>query len=266
MSTPAQGAPRLPGRASTRAAAAAWALTVLALGATASSAMAAETADSLLVRVDPGASAGARAAVGHALDADAAHSLVAGWRVYDLAEPISLSTARELLADAPAADAVQLDQRLYPLDVPNDAHYGSQWSLPRIGAPAGWDAATSGAPVVVAVIDTGVDISHPDLAGRLWTNPDEIPSNGIDDDFDGLVDDVAGWNFADNTAQVYSAPDGDSHGTHVAGTIAARRDNSIGVAGVADNARIMPLKFLKPGGGYTSDAMAAIDYAISKGA
>lgn len=249
-----------------RAAAAAWTLTVLALGAATSSAMAAQRSDSVLVQVDASATAGARAQVSRVLDAEAVRTLVAGWRAYDLAHPVTLTEARSLLADAPAADAVQLDQRLYPLDVPDDTYYSQQWALPKIGAPDGWVVAGAGPPVIVAVIDTGVDISHPDLAGRLWTNTAETPGNGIDDDVDGLVDDVDGWNFADGNAQVYNAADVDSHGTHVAGTIAARRDNAVGVAGVADNARIMPLKFLKPGGGYTSDAMAAVDYAVDKGA
>jgi len=259
---PEQGASRLPGRA----AAAAWALTVLALGATASTAMAARTSDQVLVRVDPGAPAAERAGVARALDADAATGLSGGWRVYQLPEPLSLERARALLADEPAADAVHLDVRLHPLVVPNDPLYGTQWALPKIGAPAGWDAAVTGAPVTVAVIDTGIDTTHPDLAGRLWTNPGEIPGNNVDDDGDGLKDDVHGWNFADENAQLYSVADGDTHGTHVAGTVAAQRDNALGVAGVADNARIMALKFLKPGGGYTSDAMRAIDYAVERGA
>lgn len=264
--SPEPGARRLPGRGSPRGAAAAWALTVLALGATASTAMAAPTSDQVLVRLDPHAPHAARSAVARALDADAASALPGGWRSYALPAPLTLARARTLLADEPAAAAVTLDERLHPLDVPNDPLYGSQWALPAIGAPAGWDEATTGAPVTVAVIDTGVDTTHPDLAGRLWTNPGEIPGNGLDDDGDGLVDDVHGWNFADDDAQLYDPADNETHGTHVAGTVAAQRDNAIGVAGVADNARIMALKFLKPGGGYTSDAMRAIDYAVDHGA
>ncbi len=264
--SPEQGAPRLPGRGSPRGAAAAWALTVLALGATASTAMAAQTSDQILVRVDPGAPAAERAGVARALDADGSAGLAGGWRVYELPQPLSLARARELLSDEPAADAVHLDLRLHPMDVPNDPLYSSQWSLPKIGAPAGWDAATTGTPVTVAVIDTGIDTSHPDLANRLWTNPGEIPGNNVDDDGDGRKDDVHGWNFADDDAQLYSAGDNETHGTHVAGTVAAQRDNALGVAGVADNARIMALKFLKPQGGYTSDAMQAIDYAVAHGA
>ncbi len=222
--------------------------------------------DSVLVRVDADASARARTAVGQALDATSTRVLVAEWRAYDLAEPVTLAEARRRLAQAGAAEAIQLDARLYPLETPNDTHFPLQWPLLAIDAPTGWDIATPTSPVTVAVIDTGVDTSHPDLAGRLWTNAGEIASNGIDDDLNGYVDDVGGWNFYDWTNQVYSAADGDSHGTHVAGIIAGQRGNGAGIAGVADNARIMPLKFLKPSGGYTSDAIVAIQYAVAQGA
>lgn len=243
-----------------------WALTVLAMGAAAGAASAAERSDAVLVRVDADAPAAERAAIGRALDAEASRGLMAGWRVYELPQEVSLGQVTRLLADADAAERVQLDHRLSPLSVPDDPSYGSQWALPAIGAPSGWAQAAGAAPVTVAVIDTGVDVSHPDLAGRIRSNPGEVPANGIDDDANGYVDDVTGWNFFDHDNQVYSAADGDSHGTHVAGTIAAVRGNATGVAGVADNARILPLKFLKPDGGYTSDAITAIDYAVDAGA
>jgi subtilisin family serine protease len=262
---PIPGGPLMPAPRRTRAAAV-WALAVLALAASAHTASAAERSDSVLVRVDPSAPAPERADVRRALDAGSVTPLVAGWRAYDVPGELTLAQARRLLADAPAAEAVALDAKLQPMEVPNDALYPQQWSLPAIGAPMGWDASGSAAPVVVAVIDTGVQTAHPDLASRLWTNPGETPGNGIDDDANGHVDDVHGWNFFDDTATLYNASDGDSHGTHVAGTIAARRGNGDGIAGVADNARIMPLKFLKPGGGYTSDAMSAIQYATAEGA
>ncbi len=249
-----------------RRAAAAWALTVLALSAAVQSASAAERSDSVLVRVDPGSTPTERVALSRALDAEGVRPLVAGWRAYDLPEGVTLAEARRLLAGEDAAAAVELDGRLRPSEIPDDTHYGLQWALPRIGAPAAWDATGSAADVVVAVIDTGVQTTHPDLASRIWQNPGEIPGNGLDDDGNGRVDDVAGWNFHDETNVVYSAADGDSHGTHVAGTIAARRGNGAGVAGVADNVRLMPLKFLKPGGGYTSDAIIAIQYAVAEGA
>jgi thermitase len=118
----------------------------------------------------------------------------------------------------------------------------------------------------VAVIDTGVDTNHPDLENNLWTNPGETAANGIDDDGNKLVDDVNGWDFANNDATVYDAADGDKHGTHVAGTIAGEGNNDLGVVGVNWKARIMPLKVLGPNGGYTSDAVEALNYAVAKGA
>ena len=251
-------------------AAAAWALTVLALGAAATTAQAAQTSDSVLVRVDPGAGPDARADVGAALAADSSRPLMAGWAAYELPGRVTLAQARERLSDEPAADAVALDQRLRAFEVPNDPLYAEhQWPLRTIEAPAGWDASAGAAQVVVAVIDTGVNTSHPDLDARIWRNTGETAGNGIDDDGNGYVDDVNGWNFTGAGAgnnQLYDPADGDSHGTHVAGTIAARRGNSYGVAGIADNARVMPLKFLTADGGSTSDAISAIQYAVAKGA
>jgi subtilisin family serine protease len=245
-------------------------LTVLALGSAAATANAADSAstrsDSVLVRVDEDASARARAAVGQALDAESARSLLAGWRAYELSEPLTLAEARRRLAGVDAAESIQRDARLRAFETPNDTHFALQWPLSAIDAAAGWDVSTPTTPVTVAVIDTGLDTDHPDLADRLWTNAGEIAANGLDDDANGYVDDVKGWNFYDGTNQVYSAIDGDSHGTHVAGIVAARRGNGAGIAGVADNARIMALKFLKPGGGYTSDAIVAIQYAVANGA
>lgn len=132
-----------------------------------------------------------------------------------------------------------------------------------IDAPEAWRLATGSADTVLAVIDTGVAVGHPDLADNVWTNPGEVPGNNIDDDNNGYVDDVHGWDFYhdDNTLAHGSE---DDHGTHVAGTIAATGSNGIGVTGVNWRARIMALKFLGPdGGGYTSDAIEALGYAIA---
>ncbi len=134
-----------------------------------------------------------------------------------------------------------------------------------IAAPKAWGTTTGDQGTVVAVIDTGTDINHPDLKNNVWTNLNETPANGIDDDKNGYVDDVNGWDFANNDASVYDAAAEDGHGTHVAGTIAAEGNNGIGVTGVNWKAKIMPLKFLGgPNGGYTSNAVKAIDYAITK--
>ena len=111
-----------------------------------------------------------------------------------------------------------------------------------------------------AVIDTGIDYNHPDLAANIWTNPGEIPGNGIDDDGNGYVDDVHGYDFANIDGDPM---DDHSHGTHVAGTIGAAADNAIGVAGVAPHVKIMRLRFLSADGfGGVDFAIQALNYAM----
>ncbi|MFK8024341.1 MAG: S8 family serine peptidase [Ilumatobacter sp.] len=136
-----------------------------------------------------------------------------------------------------------------------------------IDAPNAWNA-SRGAGVVVAVIDSGVQLDHPDLAGRFHTNADELCGNGIDDDANGFIDDCAGWDFGAGDAN--PSPDGSSsdagHGTHGAGLIAAG-DNGIGVVGVAPDALIMPIKIARPDGLISTAALTgAIDYATANGA
>lgn len=112
---------------------------------------------------------------------------------------------------------------------------------------------------LVAIIDAGTDYNHPDLAANIWTNPGEIPGNGIDDDGNGYVDDVHGYDFVNRDGDPM---DDNGHGTHVAGTIGAIGDNGVGVAGVCWNVKIMPLKFLDSGGfGNTGNAILAVQYA-----
>ncbi len=148
---------------------------------------------------------------------------------------------------------------------PNDTLVSQQWSLrsTTFGAKSAWSWVTGG-PVTVAVIDTGVAIHHPDLRANVWTNPGEIPGNGVDDDGDGLVDDVHGWNFAAGNGDV---DDDNGHGTAVAGVIAARGNNRRGIAGIAWRARIMALKALDSEGDGTAEAVAqAVGYAVARGA
>ncbi|MCX6354275.1 MAG: S8 family serine peptidase [Candidatus Aureabacteria bacterium] len=158
--------------------------------------------------------------------------------------------------------------------IPNDPEFSNLWNLRNTGqssgtagadidAPGAWDTQTGGS-VIVAVIDTGVDYTHPDLAANIWINSKEIPGNGIDDDKNGFVDDCRGWDFVNSDNDPY---DDHSHGTHVSGTIAAVGNNGIGVAGVCWQAKIMPLKFLAAnGGGTVADAIKAIHYATMMGA
>ncbi len=132
-----------------------------------------------------------------------------------------------------------------------------------IDAPEAWDVATGAPSVIVAVIDTGVDVAHPDLAPNVRVNGAEVAGNGVDDDGNGFVDDIRGWDFVDGDA---STDDPDGHGTHVAGTIAAAGDDGTGVAGVAWRASLLPLRALGPDGGLTSDAIRAYAYAAAAGA
>jgi thermitase len=155
---------------------------------------------------------------------------------------------------------------------PNDPEFPGQLYLGNIQVPEAWDH-VRGAGVIVAVLDTGMALTHPDLAGANWINigefgPDDNglkrQSNGLDDDENGYVDDWFGWNFVDDNNSVF---DDHGHGTHVAGLIAAHMDNNLGIAGLAPEATIMPLKVLDASGqGSYAEVAAAITYAVDNGA
>jgi subtilisin family serine protease len=183
----------------------------------------------------------------------------------------------------PGVEYAEPNYVVYRTGYSNEPQFGQMWGLHNTGQTVegssgvanvdvnGAEAAarTLGSPnLVVAVIDDGVDFSHPDLAGRQWNNPGEIPGNGADDDRNGKVDDVNGWDFCHGDKTVHD-PGDDSHGTHVAGTVAASI-NGTGVVGVAPNVKIMALKFLSDTGtgsgcNSTAGAIAAIQYAKSEG-
>lgn len=159
--------------------------------------------------------------------------------------------------------------------IPNDPQFGALWGLDNTGqtgglpgadmdAPLAWDITVGSSNVIIAVVDSGVDYTHADVLSNVWINSGEIPSNGIDDDNNGFVDDVRGWDFANNDNDPL---DDNNHGTHVAGTIAAAGNNGVGITGVNWTAQIMPLKFLTAAGvGGTAAAIASIDYAVNNGA
>ncbi len=176
--------------------------------------------------------------------------------------------------------------------MPNDSNFAQMWGLhnqncqyvdPRMGgspvddadidAPEAWGVYTGSETTLAAIIDTGCYIYHPDLAPNIWVNPGEIPGNGIDDDHNGYIDDIWGWDWFNGDNSVWDPGERDSygylndeHGTHTSGTIGAVTNNAMGVAGINWDIRIMVLKFLGPDGGYTSDAILAFGYAANKGA
>ncbi len=170
----------------------------------------------------------------------------------------------------PSVNWFERDESIQGEAVPNDPHFPWQTGLHNVGqdggtadadidAPEAWNANTGSRSVVVAVIDTGVDYTHPDLAANIWTNTAEVPGNGLDDDHNGFVDDVHGYDFRNNDGDPL---DDNRHGTHVAGTIAAVGNNGLGVTGVAWSASILPLKFLgSDNRGQMTDAVRALNYA-----
>ncbi|WP_228008542.1 S8 family serine peptidase [Microcystis aeruginosa] len=165
------------------------------------------------------------------------------------------------LVNAAAAVAGALNQSPFA-NVPTFGG-ANDWGVNLVNAPEAWASGYTGQGIVVAVLDTGVDRNHADLAGNIWTNAGEIANDGLDNDSNGYVDDVYGWNFANGNNNTL---DGNRHGTHVAGTIAAA-NNGFGATGVAYNSRIMPVKVLSDSGsGSYSGVAQGIRYAVDNGA
>lgn len=174
-------------------------------------------------------------------------------------------------------DYVEPDWHVQALQTPTDSAFvdGTLWGLRNTGQSGGqagidinvvpaWGSTTGSSSVVVGVVDTGVRYTHQDLASNMWTNPNEIPGNGLDDDNNGYVDDVYGINAINGSGD---PNDDHDHGTHVAGTIAASGNDAGELVGVAFTSKIMALKFLgASGGGNVSDAIQCIDYAVANGA
>lgn len=155
---------------------------------------------------------------------------------------------------------------------PNDPLFRDQWYLRQIDVERAWDVTTGEPGVIVALIDGAVEIEHPDLKGNIWTNPREIPNDKLDNDRNGLIDDVHGWNFAESSNSL--APKFGSresaakiHGTVTASLLVGKGNNGLGMAGVAWNARLMPLVVLdKNGYGQNQAVVKAIEYAVLHGA
>jgi cysteine-rich repeat protein len=185
------------------------------------------------------------------------------WRV-----GTEVRAAQRALEGHPHVEYAEPNYLMRPAQTPDDPRFGDQWALQQssdhdIDAPEAWDEAT-GTDVVVAVIDSGIDYTHPDLDDNMWTNPGEVPGNGMDDDGNGYVDDVHGWDFREGEGEPL---DPNGHGTHIAGTIAAEGNNGTGVSGIAWSARLMAVK-TSGSDGYSSylNVARGITYAADHGA
>lgn len=178
-----------------------------------------------------------------------------GWTRIKLVDGETLEAATGRLLRSGDVDAVQPNFYYRLLLTPNDPQFTSagMYGLTRISAPQAWDLTTGSSSVVVADIDTGMRYTHQDLAPNAWTNAGEFPANGVDDDNNGFIDDVYGWDFRYNDSDPMD--DAGGHGTHTAGTIGAAGNNLLNVVGVNWNVKIMPIKIYSPAGTDTTSAM-----------
>lgn len=193
--------------------------------------------------------------------------------------PFDTESVAMILADSEDIEYIEEDSEVSIFGIPNDTYFQTQWGMHNTGqggpgfgagvvdadidAPEAWDVFRGDANLRIAVIDTGVDYRHADLAPNMWINPGEVPGNRRDDDGNGYIDDVHGYDFVNNDGDPF---DDHGHGTHCAGVIAARSDNGSGMSGLNWQAKIVGLKFLGAGGsGSTSGAIRALEYCHRNG-
>lgn len=195
-------------------------------------------------------------------------------RIYRIRFPENLDVqylAQKLRTD-PQIEYAEPDYLRKLTFIPNDSLYYKQWHLQKIEAGKAWDIETGNSKIIIGIIDTGTDIYHPDLRSKIWKNEDEIAGNGIDDDKNGYIDDVYGWDFAekDNNPVNTSSNSKAAHGSMTAGVAAAATNNKVGVAGIGFNTLIMPIKcsrdYPKDSEQYILSGFEGIKYAVDNGA
>ena len=196
--------------------------------------------------------------------------------VYKLKIPKSASVEEmvRLYQEHPDVEWAEPNFRVHMAMIPDDADYASEqkWYYDLLWAERAWDHEQGDPSVILAILDSGVDLDHPDLVGKMWMNEDEIPADGLDNDGNIQIDDLYGWDFVDGDNDPDVAPrsslnGGVSHGTMVAGIAAATSNNGVGVTGMAWGCTIMPVRVLDPrGSGWTDDIADGIMYAAMSGA
>ena len=187
-------------------------------------------------------------------------------RIRKSLNPCNDRRVKRVLRACGAACSCSPNWQVHAQLTPNDTFYPNLWGMNQgsdidIDAPEAWDISTGSTGVLVGVVDTGIDYNHPDLAANIWSNPDEIAANGIDDDGNGVIDDIHGINAIVSGAARGDPLDDNDHGSHCSGTIGGVGDNGVGVVGVNWNVKLVGLKFLDANGsGSTLNAIAAINY------
>ena len=188
------------------------------------------------------------------------HAIKSGYAAHPLIEEIEFNYVRQTQASE---------------IIPNDPRFEEQWNLSLIDMPGAWAIEKGDPEVIIAIVDTGFDYTHEDLASQTWINADEIPDNGIDDDNNGYIDDVRGWDFSEPPSSDGNGKpqngdndpiDESGHGTHVTGIVGAAVDNDVGIAGIAWNCTLMPVRGAGVEGIRDDRSAAAVIYAVDNGA